>query len=425
MSLVSLTKRPLCADRPKWVLALTLMLVVCGAQAKNLYVNNQTGTDRDPGSSESPLRSVRRAVAMVQPGDTIHLLPDGAVYREMISLAGKSDFTIEGHNCAVSGADPLTSDPAKWEKVGDGLHRIQLRRTLEDRHILVVNGKAQMMGRTKYNIRARGNERRDGFEAVKKALISQYPKPAELKKGQFAWEPIDPRAGWLYVKGSLENLEWSVRSQGVQTDGNTSNVTIRNLRARHALNDGFNFHGNAQNYRLDNVAGEGCFDNGISPHGACSFSVEDGQFLGNEMAVGNDFLTETRFVRCTIGQSTQEELMFIGGKHLFEDCVIHAAAPVAVRLVYSKPGPGRWMALKEVAMSGKDPNMKPQYTFRNCVFDSVGGDTHAFIVGPGVDLTLDRCAFKGFRFQVDPGAKVTLVKCTLDGKPLEESRIRK
>ena len=61
--------------------ALALLLAVCSAQAGDLYVNNQTGNDRNPGSAEAPLRSGRRAIALVQPGDTVHLLPGGAVYR--------------------------------------------------------------------------------------------------------------------------------------------------------------------------------------------------------------------------------------------------------------------------------------------------------------------------------------------------------
>jgi hypothetical protein len=70
----------------------------------------------------------------------------------MITLADKRDLTIEGHGCVVSGADPLPSDPAAWENVGEGLHRIRLKRTTQDRHILVVDGQGVTMGRTKHQI---------------------------------------------------------------------------------------------------------------------------------------------------------------------------------------------------------------------------------------------------------------------------------
>ena len=396
---------------------LITLLAARTVEAKEIFVNNQTGSDESPGTAQSPLRAARRAVQMAAEGDIIHLLPEGAVYREMISLVDKKGFTIEGHNCTVTAADELPSDSSAWEKLGEGLHRIQLKRTSEDRHLLVVDGKAVTMGRTKYMIgNIRGIERSKGWEAARKTLMDQYPKPQELKDGQFAWEPIDSGSGWLYVKGPLTKLQWSVRTQGIYTSGNVHNITIRNLNVRHALNDGFNFHGSAQNIRLYHVTAHECFDNGISPHGACSFTVEDSQFLRNEMAVGNDFLTETRFLRCTIGESVQEEVMIIGGRHLFEDCLIRATGPNGVRLIYTKRNQA--FVLNEVKMSGKDPDMKPQYTFRNCTVESADGKGHAFIVGPGVNLITQKCTFKGIEFQVDATANVQVANSTLDGKAL-------
>lgn len=397
-----------------------LLLSLTSATAREIYVDNQTGNDQHPGTADAPMRSARRGVMMAAAGDTIHLLPKGAIYREMITLADKRDLTIEGHDCIVSGADPLPSDLAAWEKVSEGLHRIRLKRTTQDRHILVVDGKGVTMGRTKYQINPlAGIQRREGFEAFQQKLRAQYPKLEELKDGQFAWEPMDASAGWLYVKGPLEKLEWAVRQQGIFTDREVHNITIRNLHARHALNDGYNIHGNAQGLKLLNVTAHECFDNGISPHGACSFTVQDSQFLRNEMAAGNDFLTETHFLRCTLADSVQEELMIIGGKHMFEDCTIRAGGPVVVRLVISRPGSSRPAALKEIQLSGKDPNAKPQYSFRRCTIESTRDTPSEFVVGPNVNVTIENCIFKGIRFKVDPTAAVQVSDSTLDGQPLK------
>jgi hypothetical protein len=411
--------------RLAWIGFACIVIAASTAGAKEIYVNNQTGSDQATGTADAPLRSARRAVAMADAGDVIHLLPEGAIYREMITLADKREITIEGHNCVVSGADPLPADPAAWEKAGEGLHRIRLKRTTQDRHILVVDGKGVTMGRTKYQINPLANiQRRDGFEAFQKALRAQYPKLEELKDGEFAWEPIEAAAGWLYVKGPLMKLEWAVRPQGIYTEKEVHNITIRNLHARHALNDGYNIHGNAQGIRLFNVTAHECFDNGISPHGACSFTVQDSQFLRNEMAVGNDFLTETHFLRCTLGDSVQEELMIIGGRHLFEDCTIRSAGPVAIRLVLSRPGGNRPLALQEIQKSGKDPNMKPQYTFRGCTLESVDATPRGFVAGPNVNVSIEKCTFKGIRFQVDPAANIEVTDSTLDGKPLTAETLK-
>jgi hypothetical protein len=400
-----------------------LLLSLASATAREIYVDSQTGNDQHAGTANAPLRSARRGVMMAAAGDTIHLLPERAIYREMITLADKRDLTIEGHDCIVSGADPLPFDPAAWEKVGEGLHRIRLKRTTQDRHILVIDGKGVTMGRTKYQINSlAGIQRRDGFEAFQKALRAQYPKLEELADGQFAWEPLDASSGWLYVKGPLEKLEWAVRTQGIYTDREVHNITIRNLHARHALNDGYNIHGNAQGLRLLNVTAHECFDNGISPHGACSFTVQDSHFLRNEMAAGNDFLTETHFLRCTLADSVQEELMIIGGRHVFEDCTIRAGGPVAVRLGISRPGPGRPAALREIQLSGKDPNAKPQYTFRRCTIESTRDTPSEFVVGPNVNVMIENCSFKGIRIKVDPAAAVQASGSTLDGQPLKISQ---
>ena len=406
-----------------WSSLISLLMATATACAEEIHVNNQVGDDQHAGTADQPLRSARRAVAMAQPGDVIHLLPASAVYREMITLADKRDIIIEGHDCIVTGADPLPADPNQWENISEGLHRLRLKRTMQDRHILVVAGKGVTMGRTKYMINPLANvRRREGSAAFQKALREQYPPLDELQDGQFAWEPIDERSGWLYVKGPLDRLEWAVRVQGVYTDKEVHNVTIRNLHARHALNDGFNIHGNAQGIRLVNVTAHECFDNGISPHGACSFSVEEGQFLRNEMAVGNDFLTETHFRRCTIGNSVQEEIMIIGGRHLFEDCQIRAAGPVAMRLIVSRPRANRPMALREIEASGKDPETPPQVTFRNCEITSAGGMPRTMVVGPNVNLTIEKCTFKAIAFQVDPTANVRISESTLDGAPLAEQQ---
>jgi hypothetical protein len=394
------------------------------APAREIYVNNQTGDDQQAGTSEAPFRTARKAISVVAEGDVIHLLPEEAVYREMITLRDTKGFTIEGHDCVVSAADPLPADPKKWQRVAEGLHRLRLKRTAEDRHVLVVRGRAQMMGRTKYDIaRARRGVARDDLEALRKALAAQYPRPADLKAGEFAWEPIDLTSGWLYVKGRLEGLQWSVRTQCIYTIGRVDDVTIRKLHVRHALNDGFNFHGAAQNLRLAHVTALECFDNGVSPHGACSFTVEDGRFLRNEMAVGNDFVTRTQFVRCTIGESTQEEVMCIGGRHLFDDCRIRSTGPVAVRLVYRRRRQA--YVLNEIKLAGQDPEMKPEYTLRNCTVESADGKPHEIVIEPGPAVILERCTFRGVTFRVDPSANVKLIGCTLDGRPLTAANFKR
>lgn len=391
------------------------------ADARDLYVNGQSGDDAAAATADAPLKTIARALQLVDAGDVIHLLPEGAVYREQISLVDISGFTIEGHGCTVSGADPLPSDPAAWENVGENLHRIQLDRTREDRHLLVVDGRGQFMGRTKFTIGRIGQlEQTEGWEAVKARLISQYPAPQDLNDGEFAWEPIDAKTGYLYVKGSLDNLEWTTRTQGVYTFGRVENVTIRNLHVRHVLNDGFNLHGAALNMRLVNVSGNECLDNGISPHGACSFDLEGGEFLRNGLAVGHGHLTRTRMADCVIGESLRQEYMAGGGEHVLEDAVVRGAYPELMRLVLFQVNPSTAYLVNEIRLAGRDPfeKVQPRYLLRRCEITGTGATPSAVVIGPGVAVTIEGCAFTHVDFQVDEAASVDVIDSTLDGEPL-------
>ena len=69
-------------------------------------------------------------------------------------------------------------------------------------------------------------------------------------------------------------------------------------------------------------------------------------------------------------------------------------------------------------MSGKDPDMKPEYTFRNCTVESADGKTRTVTIQAGVNVTFEKCTFKGIRFRVDKAARVKIIDCTLDGKKL-------
>jgi hypothetical protein len=399
---------------------LMFTVAVTGASARDIFVHVETGSDANPGTAEAPLRTAQAAVDQAQAGDVIHLLPRGAVYRERVALIDKKGFTIEGNDCIVTGADPLPSDPAAWESVGDDLHRIRLDRTREDRHLLVVDGVAFYYDRTKFNIgRTEQIEQAQGFEAVRAVLIAQYPNPGDLEPGQFAWEPIDPRSGWLYVKGPIDNLEWSVRTDGIYTFGHTHDITIRNLHTRHVLNDGFNIHGDTQTLRLYNVSGNECLDNGISPHAACSMEVEDGEFVHNGLAIGQGHLTRTRMVRCTIGHSVHQEYMAGGGEHLLEDSTIRGDGEV-VHLAYWKPNPNVSYLINEIRSAGVDPfaEVQPHYVLRRCTIEGVGDEPARFVVKAGVHLTIEGCTFTNITFEFDPEANVIIIDSTADGEAL-------
>jgi len=296
-----------------------LILTSClclSVHARDWHVNPQQSASTADGSAEQPFATVQLAVNRALPGDVIHLHPAGAVYRQMITLRNASGFTIEGNGVTLTGADPLSVDD--WEQVSPGLYRRQLPEPPMKRHLVIFNGRAQRMNRS---------PSRD----------TPFPDPHQMGLGEFAWQAIDGETGWLWVRTDqpLDQLEWSVRTAGVATSGVCRDIAIRHLHTRHALNDGFNIHGDCRSLLCQNVSGYECFDEGFSAHDTCQTTVEDSLFWGNDHAVADVNAAETRYLRCEFRDSVTVEVLLTGRSHHLEDCRIVASAATAFSL---RPG---------------------------------------------------------------------------------------
>lgn len=286
-------------------------------QAAEIYVNVQTGDDKNPGTRDRPLATAQRAIVKAQRGDMVHLLPEGAIVRQMIVLAGKEGITIDGHDVTLTGADPLPTEG--WEPIGPELGRRRMPQTAMKRHLLIVRGKANRMGRSP-------------------TVAQPFPPPESLQPGQFCWQDIDEKEGWLYVRGPREGLEWSVRMAGVLTTGHNRDITIRNLNCRHALNDGFNVHGDCRGLKCTNIGGYENFDEGFSAHDTCECWIDGGRFWGNDNAAADVNQTDTFYRNCEFRDSVSTEVLFQGGKHSLDDCRIVATGKNAFLAVSTKVG---------------------------------------------------------------------------------------
>ena len=290
---------------------LCLLFTPLLGESRDWFVNNKTGSNKGDGSRSQPFRIAQAAVALARPGDTIHLLPEGALYRQQISIRGKTNIVILGNGVTLTGADPLPE--TGWEELANGLNRRQLKKTLFDRHLLIRDGKANRMGRSP-------------------SIRKEFPKPENLKAGEFSWQPKDEKTGWLYVKGSVKGLEWSVRAAGVATSGASRGVTIRNLHARHALNDGYNIHGDCRGLICEDFTAYENFDEGFSAHDTCTARIVRGRFWGNDHAVADVNFADTDYEDCEFSQSLSTEVLFSGGSHTLKNCRIIASAPTAFSL---------------------------------------------------------------------------------------------
>ncbi|HQW28975.1 MAG TPA: hypothetical protein PK529_07305, partial [Verrucomicrobiales bacterium] len=241
-----------------YVLIFSLAALVPSARARDWFVNPGTGNDQQGGSESNPLATAQAAVDRASDGDRVVLLPANAVYRQSINLdKAKTGLIIEGNGVSLSGADPL--DATSWESLGDDLFRTKLPLTPANRHLLIVNGRSERMGQSP-------------------SKSSDHPAAAALQSGQFRWDPIDEKSGWITVKGPTENLEWSVRENGISGGGSIRNIKIYNLSARHFLNAGFNIQGDSRGLQFFSIRSEENFASGFSCGGSSECWVNSSRF---------------------------------------------------------------------------------------------------------------------------------------------------
>lgn len=342
--------------------------------ARDIYVNPVDGANTNPGTKEAPLSGCKKAVALAKPGDVIHLLPAGSVFRQSIVLSGKKDLVIEGNGVTLDGADPIPK--RDWEEVAPNRYRRRINRQ-RDRYILVVNGKAEKMGRSA-------------------GKLSPFPPPEKLKPGQFCYVPIDEKTGWLYVVGSIEKLEWARRESGLGTRGECSNIRVHNLNARHFLNDGFNIHGRVAGMKLTKIQGYDCFDEGFSAHDFTNCEIEDSSFWGCDRAVADVHGSVTHYRNCKFQGSSDIDVHFRGRRHSLTNCKIINNTNAAA-LVVGPPDRKATIdfSLKQTQIDGKRPEP-------------------ARIKVTGSEVTIENCVFKHVDLDTS-GSKVTTQKTTIDG----------
>lgn len=97
------------------------LIFVTQGWARDLYVNNVTGDDRNDGSAPvvggariGPFRTVTRALRSTEKGDRVILANTGEVYRESLTLQGSRQsgfpglpFELVGNGAILDGTEPI------------------------------------------------------------------------------------------------------------------------------------------------------------------------------------------------------------------------------------------------------------------------------------------------------------------------------
>lgn len=105
-----------------------------------------------------------------------------------------------------------------------------------------------------------------------------------------------------------------------------SYLTVKNITAIHAANDGFNIHGHRVGIRLENVKAFSNGDEGISAHETVQMDVVNSEIAWNGSNAGgvadvNDSITT--YANCEVHHNLGAGFFFEGKSHRVTHCLIH------------------------------------------------------------------------------------------------------
>jgi len=275
-------------------------------QAADLFVDNMLGDDICDGQSLQPLdersgpvRTIRRGLKLVRPGDTLHLANHGTPYFESLEIVGwrfGGGFTLEGNGAVVSGAKMVPFDA--WQYVGDEVWRFTPRRKAF--YQLISDDKA----------------------------LPEHPSPPRA-----VTLPEIPAGHWCAWRGSIYYRALPGRSQ-TQNDPplwfaaeevgitllDVQEVMIHNLELRHFRLDGINAHDRCTRVILDSVR---LFENGrtgLAVGGSSSVGIKDSKVEGNRVAqILNAEVAQTEVLTSQLGQAPGVPIRIRGGHVLVDN----------------------------------------------------------------------------------------------------------
>ncbi|MFC3197726.1 right-handed parallel beta-helix repeat-containing protein [Parapedobacter deserti] len=299
-------------------LVILMLLSLCAVFSstclgESIYVHPQNGSDSSKGDFSAPFRTLKKAVSVVMPGDTIHLYP--MVYQESLEFRNNKSGTpdkpivVEGHGAIIDGAVPLVL--SSWEKLPDGIYKntkLPLIKGFDiSRYNFFFNNEMIRMGRTSKGI---------------KAPFKPYES---LKQGEWTYSESESA---FYIKTapgtSLTSYKITapILSNGVSFTS-CSYVTIKNITAMRVINDGFNIHGDCVGLYFENITARDCGDDGFSAHENSLVRVNGFTSIGNSTGVCSINNSSSEMANILIKDCIGHDIFFPqGGVNVIRNCVV-------------------------------------------------------------------------------------------------------
>ena len=241
------------------------------AMARDLFVNNDSGSDSHSGLSatsvggkQGPVRTIGKALQIAKQGDSIHITNTGVPYQESVSiqngrnsgLVGKS-FRILGNGATLDGRKKISYD--QWTAVGNQIYQFKPPRT--SFFLLYIDNRPA----TQVDVPAGANK---------------LPPLQEMQwclfKRKVYFKPANDRLPDAF------DVSYTHAQVGI-TLVNCQHVVVENLIVQGFQLDGVNVHDNVFGARLLEITSRGNGRSGISVGGASRVQIE-ACLLGNNGA---------------------------------------------------------------------------------------------------------------------------------------------
>lgn len=247
-----------------WCASAIAAIVPTLLTARELHVKGDLPCSKANGSKEDPYISITAAVQNAQAGDTIFVHPVEGGYRETVSFHGHkggaagNPITLDGQGSLLIGSDILPPNGWILDSASGVYQRSDIRHV---RLFLLVDGEM---------------------------IFVSKKEPENLQPGE--WCLVDGVTHYKPLSGrNLKELviEAAVRANGVQINGKTSHIIVKNFTAQHFWNDGYNIHGEGVGLEFHNCNARDMGDEGFSAHGEAETLLDGAIYVNCDNGIFN------------------------------------------------------------------------------------------------------------------------------------------
>ena len=366
---------------PNYVLMLAVMIVSFSAQTRDIYVDNEKGSDASAdGGKDTPYKSIYAGVAALKPSDSLNFAPTGKPYFceksiDIRNIKSPPDhpLVIDGHGAVITGFGVCGLE--RWKDEGGGVYSMPFRNNAlmkshwEGFDLVFFDGKP-------------------GKSCT--SLKTLEPNGYVIFTGRISEkEKADIPLNKLYIRLPQGRTPADIRIETIasENDGNftltsVSNVLVRNLTSAWSRADGFDTCF-ANGVVFENVEAHHNMDQGISSHSS-DVLVRNSWFHDNagcgivDVRMNKDNPLKCKYVNCLIeNDSFRGGIEIIDGECELLNCIIRNNCKSSVTVT---SGPFK---------------IQSRLTASNCVFVGGGKGRQGGISGFESTAVITNCTFFG------------------------------